>query len=1110
MEVIHLNVHSGYSLLESAVHLEKLVHKAKEYNMPAVALTDKNVMYGSLTFYQLCKKHDVKPIIGLELSVKTEENNVYPLILLAKNKVGYQELVKLSSISQTTEAEYVKKADFHANSDNLVVIMPKNGECGHYINQNDLTKVGNVLEAYKKKYKDDFYLAVEPTNSHFNEHIRQCANSLHIPLVAMNPIFFLDKEDRIAYQCLLAIKFGKSLESDEVLTETYEDGDFKTGDEMRRLFQSFPEAVANTINIMNKCQVDLELGDRMLPKYEVPQQFTAEKYLRKLCEKGLVKRFGKIDDEASRRLDYELSIIQDMEFSDYFLIVWDFMRFAHQKGILTGPGRGSAAGSLVAYVLGITNVDPLKYDLLFERFLNPERISMPDIDIDFPDNRRDEVIQYVEQKYGREHTAQIITFGTLAARAAVRDCGRVLGIRNIDVDRVAKKIPIKPGMTLKKAYSQSEQLRNLIDRAEEYKRLYHIAEKIEGLPRHTSTHAAGIIISDKKLTDIVPVQGEHEDMLLTQYPMDDLESAGLLKMDFLGLRNLSLIESIRRLIRKKTGRDILVKDLPFDDAKTFALLGDGATTGIFQLESEGMRSVLKRLKPNDFEDIVAVNALYRPGPMEQIPDFIERKHGLKSVNYPHPILKPILEKTYGVIVYQEQIMQIASKMAQFSLGEADLLRRAVSKKKADVLQAQREHFVQGCLHNGYDEQVANEIYDLIVQFANYGFNRSHAVAYSMISYQLAYLKANYSLCFMAGLLSSVTGNEEKTAAYIAEAKADGLIVLQPSINHSFASFTVEGDSIRCSLPIIKNIGMKAVREILHQRQNGPFKDLFDFCSRVSLKVVNRKVLEALILSGSFDEFLQERSVLLASLDAAFDYIELAGEMDSGLFLGEEVVPKPNYNEAEPFELKDKLRMEKEVLGFYLSAHPVDEYETLMKSFHTSRIFDLKDKQVKSVVKMVVYLLETKIIETKKGEQMAFAKLNDASGEIDSVIFPDVYQQHRLFLKDDNIYLVEGIIEHRNGKVQINTKKIVPVSRLEGILHQKLYLKINEQNENPKLLNRMKRILQKHSGPVEVFLYYEKEKKTTKLPTAYSIFPSTDCINMLENLLGEKNLALVKR
>ncbi|MFL6555157.1 MAG: DNA polymerase III subunit alpha, partial [Bacillus sp. (in: firmicutes)] len=582
----------------------------------------------------------------------------------------------------------------------------------------------------------------------------------------------------------------------------------------------------------------------------------------------LSERFSAPSQEYFDRLSYELSVIKRMEFSNYFLIVWDFMRYARAQGILTGPGRGSAAGSLVAYVLYITDVDPLQHNLLFERFLNPERISMPDIDIDFPDHRRDEVINYVANKYGELHVAQIVTFGTLAAKAALRDVGKVFGLNSKELEHLSRMIPPRLGISLQGAYKESEALRRFINETPMNLRLFETALKLEGLPRHTSTHAAGVVISEKQLIDLIPIQRGSTNVYLTQFSMEYLEEIGLLKMDFLGLRNLTLIDSILSSIYRKTGKKINISSIPLEDSLTFDLLAKGETTGIFQLESEGMRKVLIRLKPSRFEDIVAVNALYRPGPMENIPLFIDRKHGVEAVVYPHPDLQPILENTYGVIVYQEQIMQIASKMAGFSLGEADLLRRAVGKKKKDILDKERNHFVQGALKKGYNQSLANEIYDLIVRFANYGFNRSHAVAYSMITYQLAFLKANYPVYFMAGLLTSAIGNDTKIAQYIMETKQKGINVLPPSINHSSYSFQVEQDGIRYSLAAIRSVGAAALKEIFQARKRKKFADLFDLCIRVSTKAINRKTLEFLVHSGCFDEFGEDRAVLLASLDVA--------------------------------------------------------------------------------------------------------------------------------------------------------------------------------------------------------------------------------------------------
>ncbi|NQD51525.1 DNA polymerase III subunit alpha, partial [Bacillus altitudinis] len=875
MSYVHLQVHSGYSLLSSAAKVKELVLKAKELGYQALALTDDHVMYGTVEFYKECKTHGIKPIIGLTASVfiDEQETEAYPLILLAKNNEGYQNLIKISSVLKSKSKTGLKEKWLKAYHHGLIAITPGvSGYIETLLQHDQLDEARDAASHLKDLFGEEHvYLAVQPfqQDEELSHKLRELSKRANIPLVATGDVHYIHQEDKTAYTCLKAIKAGQQLSEIE---EDQADKHFRSIEEMMKWYGDDPELLARTVEIANRCEVDLNLGQTKLPTYPTPDQSTADQFLRRVCQEGMKRRQIASNDTYIKRLEYELSIIQKMNFSDYFLIVWDFMKYAHDHGIVTGPGRGSAAGSLVAYVLFITDVDPIRHGLLFERFLNPERISMPDIDIDFPDTRRDEIISYVKDKYGDMHVAQIVTFGTLAAKAALRDVGRVMGIDSKAADRLAKLIPSKPGTTLKEAVTVSSELKTLLQQSEELQRVFQTALKVEGLPRHTSTHAAGVVLSEEPLTQVVPIQEGHDGVYLTQYAMNYLEDLGLLKMDFLGLRNLTLIESIKNQIERQENVHINFSDISYEDQKTFDLLSAGDTTGIFQLESQGMRQVLRRLKPSSLEDIVAVNALYRPGPMENIPLFIDRKHGRVKVSYPHPDLYDILKDTYGVIVYQEQIILIAAKMAGFQLGEADLLRRAVSKKDKKVLDEERSHFVEGCLKKEYPVNIANDVYDLIVKFANYGFNRSHAVAYSMIGFQLAYLKAHYPLYFMCGLLTSVIGNEDKVAQYFYEAKEKGISVLKPSINKSEFPFTVEKGEIRYSLRAIKNVGVSAVKDIYRARQEKPFEDLFDFCARVSTKSVNRKTIEALIFSGAMDELHPNRASLLASIDIALDHV----------------------------------------------------------------------------------------------------------------------------------------------------------------------------------------------------------------------------------------------
>lgn len=1118
LKFVHLHVHSSYSLLNSTLKIEEIVKSAVQMGHSALAITDENVMYGAVAFYKECKKHNIKPIIGMSLLVETGaetegKKGSYPLLLLAQTNIGYRHLLKLSTLFQTEYQNGVPFTVLSSYSKDLIAISPALGEINQQLLHENFDTAHTLLEKYTTLFRHNFYMAIEPGSSKqeqlLNSSVIQFCQEKSVQSVITNPIHYLQKEDAIIHECLQCIKNGTKLSNRD---RGYEGKQHYLKDEetMVKEFQHLPESLANTVRIANQCNVTIDLGNMVLPKFPLPQGILADQYLKGLCKKGLEKRYkSNLPKGAQERLEYELTVIQKMHFSDYFLIVWDFMSYAHKHKILTGPGRGSAAGSLVAYVLGITNVDPLKYNLLFERFLNPERISMPDIDIDFPDHRRDEMIQYVSNKYGKEHVAQIVTFGTLAARASIRDVGRVLGLASTEIDRLAKVIPSRPGISLEQALQESALLQKELKENNEARKVFTIALKIEGLPRHTSTHAAGVVISDSPLTESVPLQEGHGGVMLTQYPMDILEELGLLKMDFLGLRNLSLIENIQRFIKKESGQIVNLQDIPFDDEKTFILLGEGDTTGVFQLESAGMRKVLRRLKPTNLEDIVAVNALYRPGPMENIPIFIERKHGHKKITFPHEDLTEILEPTYGVIVYQEQIMQIASKMAGFTLGEADLLRRAVSKKKREILEKERGHFHKGCLKKGYDETTAQQVYDLIVRFANYGFNRSHAVAYSVIAYWLAYLKANFPLYFTAALLSSVVGNEDKTAQYIGEAKQKQMKILPPSINRSSYNFQVEDGKIRFSLVPIKNVGTHAIKEILfHREKKGFYKDLFDFCARISLRIVNRRIIESLILSGSLDEFGKDRAVLLASLDAAIDYAELVNEDDSGFFLSDDIVPKPQYVSIEPLSTQDKLQMEKEVLGFYLSNHPIEPYNDLLKKTNAIKIANLQT-EVGIPVHMGALIVDQRVIKTKKGDQMAFLTLSDDTGELDAVVFPITFKKLNKLLKKGEILFIQGKIEEREGKLQLIIDEATSIKELRANAFDKLYLKVDKFQQESGKLHQIKNILKQYPGTTDVYIHYAEEQKTVLLPKEWSAKLSEECLKKLKLVLGAKNVVIIK-
>jgi DNA polymerase III subunit alpha len=1119
LSFIHLQTYSAYTLLTSTASVEKLVLDARRKGFSHLALTDRNVMYGAVEFFKLCCANGIKPIMGLTVDVESEitPEVSYPLILLAENESGFKNLLKISSAIQTKSKNGMPMKWLKHYATGIIAITPGlQGEIEQFLMNGKESMAKDLIHKFDQLFgSGNFFLSVQNHQLEQESDIRSkfysFSKELTIPLVATNHVHYLNQTDTFAHECLLAIKNGGKLQDDERERLGSDQFYLKTKEEMIECLSECPEALENTLLIANRCHVNIELNKTFLPKFPTENNIAADEYLEELCKKGMLTRFLSPTKEYYDRLDYELTVIKRMKFSDYFLIVWDFMRFARQNGILTGPGRGSAAGSLVAFVLNITDVDPIEHQLLFERFLNPERISMPDIDIDFPDHRREDVIEYVAKKYGELHVAQIITFGTLAAKAALRDVGRAFGLNSKELDQLSRLVPSRLGIDLKNALQESEKLQEFINTAPINRRLFETALKLEGLPRHTSTHAAGVVISEKPLIELIPIQEGHNHVFLTQYSMEYLEEMGLLKMDFLGLRTLSLIEDILKSINNQNSQKVDIKSIPLNDKKSYELLSKGETTGIFQFESEGMRKVLMRLKPTRFEDIVAVNALYRPGPMENIPLFIDRKHGRQSIDYPHADLEKILENTYGIIVYQEQIMQIASKIAGFSLGEADLLRRAVSKKKKEVLDLERNHFVQGAVKKGHSEPLANKLYDLIVKFANYGFNRSHAVAYSIIAYQLTFLKTHFPVHFMAGLLTSAIGNDLKIAQYVQESKQMDIPILPPSINKSSYSFQVENMSIRYSLAAIKGVGAVALKEILKARKKKKFDDLFDFCIKVSSKAINRKTLEFLVHSGCFDEFGEDRSVLLASLDVALEHAQLVKPDTSDqfdFFMEEELLLKPKYVQVDPIRMEDKLSFEKEALGLYLSNHPVSIYEQVLKQQGINPLFDLTSSGKN--VNACIYITAIKKIRTKRGDSMAFLTVSDSSGELEAVIFPEGYKKYSNFLEQGKLAVIGGKTEIREGKLQFIIQRVVGMDEWlkENELKKSiLYLKLIKEYQQPSYLQQLEQMLKGNKGGTSVILHYESSGKTVKLDKEYMIKITDGLLGKLEKFLGAGNVIL---
>jgi DNA polymerase-3 subunit alpha len=1171
----HLHVHSEYSLLDGAARIEQLARRAAELGMKALALTDHGVMYGAIPFYKACRKYGIKPILGCEVyytpgSRKDKGSRkdipIYHLILLAKTNEGYRNLMKLCSIAHLEGFHYKPRVDGESlarHAEGLIALSScLAGEVPNLLLHGRYDEAKAAALRYREWFGSDFYLELQDHGLIEQKRVMQelirLGGETGIPLVATNDVHYVTQSDHALQDVLLCIGTGATLEDEGRFKMPTDQLYLKSGEEMSRLFAHVPDALARTGEIAEQCEVELEFGRSVLPVFQpVPEGLTSEQYLHRLCREGLERRYGRRPewrDESFRkraldRLEFELETIIRMGYADYFLIVWDFVRHAHERGIATGPGRGSAAGSLVSYVLRITDVDPIKHKLLFERFLNPERVSMPDIDIDFSDERRDEVIEYVAEKYGNGHVAQIITFGTMAAKAAVRDVGRVMNLPYADVDRVAKLIPNQLGITIESALRQSPELQQLWAENGKAKELLTMAMKVEGMPRHASTHAAGVVISREPLTHYVPLQEGTERTPLTQYPMEHLEVIGLLKMDFLGLRTLSIIERVVRWVRESGEERLDLHHLPEADQKTFEMLGRGDTTGIFQLESAGMRRVLKELKPSQFEDIVSVLALYRPGPMEFIPKFIQAKHGRTEVEYPHPSLAPILADTYGIIVYQEQIMQIASAMAGFSLGEADLLRRAVSKKKREVLDQEREHFVQGSLRQGYTEEEANRVYDMIVRFADYGFPRAHAAAYAVLAYQTAYLKAHYPVQFMASMLTAVVGNHRKIAEYIDECRRMGIAVLPPDVNESGMLFTPvggwhgESGAVRFGLAAIKNVGTQAIECILREREARPFDSLLDFCRRVDLKLCNKRVIESLIQAGAFDSLPGHRAQLVAMLDetveAAVKWRKERDDLQIQLFdIAESVNWDIEYPDVAPYTASYQLELERELLGLYLSGHPLDDYEETISGFELDRMADLHEYPDDSDVLVAGMVAAHKPIVTRKGQTMAFVEFEDRVARIETVLFPEAWKRYGAWIDKGRLLIMRARLQHQDEDVKliaheiapldhpalaerllsrrIRTARTIPAANGSGLTveqrtasdhqqrtqpAQRLYVKIGKHCESAPILNRLKAILQEHPGRMQTALFYEREQKLLGLNERYRVHPSPELFREIEALLG---------
>lgn len=1091
---------SSYSLLQSTIQIKKYVAAAKEKGYRVLGICDRNVLTGVVEFAQACQAFDVRPIYGLHLDYYSpKQDREYQLLLYAKNYAGYQRLMQLSSAKMIHQK--VTLDQFGPLTD-LIGILPEENELVELFQVDPAKACGQAKEMRRFFGEDGLFWGVSPTFLPINGAAEWFSQQTIFP-AAIYPVKALAPEELTAVNVMDHIKNGTQIAGLQDLLGD-EDCFLKPERDVTALFFShYQEALLNTQQIAQQCQVDLPLHQRLLPHYPL-KTGDAESFLRTLCLEKLPQRVDASDPRYLERLNYELSVIHHMGFDDYFLIVWDVMDFAHRQKYVMGAGRGSAAGSLVAYLLEITNVDPIEYDLLFERFLNPERYTMPDIDLDIPDNHRGDILQYVHQKYGTERMAQIATFGTMKAKQALRDVARVFGLSQSEANRWSNTIGMenKKPMTLARAYEKSARLREMVAASDKNRHLYQTALVLEGLPRHTSTHAAGVVISDQELIHLIPLQEGSDGILLTQFTMGDVEAVGLLKMDFLGLRNLTTIDDALKGIKKVTGEVLDINQIPLDDGATYQLFKKGDTNGIFQFESSGIKNLLRRLGPDNMEEVAAASGLYRPGPSVNIDSFVARKKGQEPVVYPDPSLAPILKNTYGIMLYQEQIMQVASQMAGFTLGQADILRRAISKKKRNVLDEQRRNFINGALQKGYSQEKAGEIYDLIERFADYGFNRSHALAYSFVSYQLAYLKVHYPGPFFNALLSSVLGRPEKTKEYINEAKQRGIEILPPSINHSWTNFSLESiTSIRFGLGAIKGLPRNFIYDVLQERKNGGrFTSLNNFLLRLDPKWLKIEVIEPLVEVGAFDEVEKERRRSVSELASKIQNVEFSGGSMDLLDLMELKV-----EDIREYDLTERLEIEEKYLGMYLSGHPAEKYRQLQRGKSVQLLADVLPNQR---VRLLLYVKDIREIRTKKGEQMAFITGNDPTSEISVTVFPELYRRIRQSFGVNDVIYVEGKAEVSNydGELQIVSQQIMTAEAAEQQLNQeRCYLKITGEREQDGTLNRLSQLLADFPGPVPVVLFYETSGKRLQLPEQNWLLKSPESIEALKKLLGNENV-----
>ncbi|MGA1824129.1 MAG: DNA polymerase III subunit alpha [bacterium] len=1153
---IHLHLHTSYSLLDGACRINQLMDQAKKFQMPSVAITDHGNMFGAIDFYQKALQNDIHPIIGCEVYVAPEsrfekhghgiKKSNFHLLLLAENTIGYHNLLKLVSAGYMEGFYYKPRIDKELlleHKEGLIACSAcLKGEIPSLILSDKYAQAKDIAAQYKDIFgAEKFFLELQyngmPEQKEVCESLISMSKELSIPLIATNDCHYLHREHSEAHEVLLCLQTGKTLKDPKRMRLSTDEFYFRSGEEMWNIFGHIPEALSNTLVIADRCNVSIDFDKIHLPDYIVPDNYTLDEYLRILSYRGLAKRYPHLADACKeqvenphpdsnpifQRIDRELEIISKMGYPGYFLIVWDFINYAREHSIPVGPGRGSAAGSIVAYSLGITSIDPLAYGLLFERFLNPERVSMPDIDIDFCMNRREEVIDYVTQKYGKENVGQIITFGTMAAKGALRDVGRVLGMSYGDVDKLAKLIPNILNIKLEDAINMEPRLAQSIENDPAIAKLFRISQDLEGLSRHASMHAAGIVITPKPIVNYAPLYRGQNGETVTQFTMTHIEQIGLLKMDFLGLRTLTVIQDTLEMIKENRGTSVNIEEIPTDDELTFKLLQDGKTVGVFQLESSGMRDLLRRLKPESFEDLIALVALYRPGPLGSgmVDDFIKRKQGLVPIDYDHPALQTILKETYGVIVYQEQVMKIASELAGFTLGEADILRRAMGKKKQSVMAEQREKFITGAEARKVDKKIAGKIFDLMAHFAGYGFNKSHSAAYALISYQTAYLKAHYSVEFMAALLNSEKENTDKMVKYIGETKDLSITILPPDVNKSAINFRVLDDQICFGLAAVKNVGENAVRAILNAREKeGNFKSLFDFCRKINLRVANKRVIESLIKCGGFDALQLKRSQLFLNLDKTIELAQEAKKIKQSrqlsLFGPTEEEPRfeaegPNTTSSIPeWPQQEMLFHEKEAVGFYLTGHPLNRFETELKRwtrYTTLNISSLSDKANVSIGGVLNLIKEIKT--QKKGDLMAFADLEDLHGLIEVTLLPDVYRTCQQFIEHDTPVLVLGTIEKNQSDVpKIVATEIIALDDITMRFAKNMHFRIPINTLNEKNIKDLKKLIFQHKGECDIYFHINPtmgEEVLLKADSKFKVKPTENLIKDIETLMGQDTI-----